>query len=324
MVLILSDEYDLSTNLVIDYLIAHNISFKRINNANKLGIKYIQLSNDNISFVITYTSMSKTIEIDSKNITSFWYRRGWFVLDKNKIVSKSIEVNKSIETYLNLENNDIIQFLYKYLKNIKHIGYFNDNYTNKMYNLMLAKNVGLSIPKSIITTNSKTILSFLHHTEKIITKAIKNGGFSINSKVSLGAFTNLINKNKIEEKPKEFAPSLVQEYIEKKLELRVFYLNGKCYTAAIFSQADEQTKVDFRRYNKECPNRVVPFNLPIGIEEKIERFMNKLDYKSGSLDLIYTKENKYVFLEVNPVGQYDAISKKCNFNLDKQIAKYLS
>jgi D-alanine-D-alanine ligase-like ATP-grasp enzyme len=51
--------------------------------------------------------------------------------------------------------------------------------------------------------------------------------------------------------------------------------------------------------------------------------MNKLDLNCGSIDMIVTPKNEYVFLEVNPVGQFGMVSYPCNYNLEKKIAEYL-
>jgi D-alanine-D-alanine ligase-like ATP-grasp enzyme len=40
----------------------------------------------------------------------------------------------------------------------------------------------------------------------------------------------------------------------------------------------------------------------------------------GSIDLIYSTDEKYYFLEVNPVGQFGMVSYPCNYQLEKKIA----
>ena len=55
------------------------------------------------------------------------------------------------------------------------------------------------------------------------------------------------------------SPIFVQEYIEKQFEIRVFFFNEMLFSMAIFSQNDMKTKVDFRNYNSERPNRCIPF-----------------------------------------------------------------
>ena len=48
--------------------------------------------------------------------------------------------------------------------------------------------------------------------------------------------------------------------------------------------------------------------------------MKLLNLNSGSLDLIRAADGKYVFLEINPVGQFGMVSYPCNYNIEKEIA----
>lgn len=43
----------------------------------------------------------------------------------------------------------------------------------------------------------------------------------------------------------------------------------------IFSQFDEETKIDYRNYNRVKPIRNVPFKLPKVIENKLKKFSKK-------------------------------------------------
>ena len=53
------------------------------------------------------------------------------------------------------------------------------------------------------------------------------------------------------------------------------------------------------------------------------KLMKDLELNTGSIDFIKTKQGRFVFLEVNPVGQYGMTSYPCNYHLDKKIAEYL-
>jgi D-alanine-D-alanine ligase-like ATP-grasp enzyme len=103
------------------------------------------------------------------------------------------------------------------------------------------------------------------------------------------------------------------------------YVNNKFFSCAILSQEDTKTKVDFRNYNSINPNKIVPIKLPKIVEESTKRLMNfyKLDY--ASIDFVYCSErNKFVFLEANPIGQFLQFSQPCNFNIEKEIATFLT
>jgi glutathione synthase/RimK-type ligase-like ATP-grasp enzyme len=118
-------------------------------------------------------------------------------------------------------------------------------------------------------------------------------------------------------------PSLFQKYIKKKYEIRSFFLGGNFFSMAVMSQSDQKTMIDFRNYNYEKPNRYVPYKLPKVLEKKLQSLMYELNLKTGSIDLIFTEEGKYIFLEVNPIGQFGMTSYPCNYYLESEIAKYL-
>ena len=51
--------------------------------------------------------------------------------------------------------------------------------------------------------------------------------------------------------------------------------------------------------------------------------MNSLGLNTGSLDIVFTKDNRFVFLEVNPSGQFGAVSETTNSNIEYEISKFL-
>jgi glutathione synthase/RimK-type ligase-like ATP-grasp enzyme len=51
--------------------------------------------------------------------------------------------------------------------------------------------------------------------------------------------------------------------------------------------------------------------------------MAELDLNFGSLDIVVTGDKRFVFLEVNPNGQYGAVSFTTNANVDYEVAKFL-
>jgi len=100
-------------------------------------------------------------------------------------------------------------------------------------------------------------------------------------------------------------------------------MDNTFYPMAIFSQNDEKTKVDFRNYNLQRPNRKTPYELEKSIENKLYALVKEMGLTSGSLDLIRTIDDRYVFLEVNPIGQFGMTSTPCNYFLEEKIAKNL-
>ncbi len=51
--------------------------------------------------------------------------------------------------------------------------------------------------------------------------------------------------------------------------------------------------------------------------------MQAMNLNTASLDLVKTKEGRFVFLELNPSGQFGMTSYPCNYYLNKVIAEFL-
>lgn len=65
--------------------------------------------------------------------------------------------------------------------------------------------------------------------------------------------TTICTREMIDQLNDTFFPCLCQKFIDKNLKIRAFFLDGKIYSMGICSTSDEQTKIDFRRYNRKHP-----------------------------------------------------------------------
>lgn len=327
MLLILSENHDISTKDVVDWLIHDNTQYVRVNDKAKMYLNCTCIKNEGTNWVINAEQsdiqFSKRIEFEK--ISAYWYRRGYINLPpfipQNETLEGNILISK-FQRYLDSNHKELIEFINDSLVTKKHVGAYKDNFKSKLINQQAALDVGLNIPATVIVSSKNEIICFKKKYNKIITKGIRNNSFNINPEVAISTLTQLVTEADIKFFPETFSPSLIQEYIEKSFELRVFYWAGKCYSTAILSQQDEQTKVDFRNYNGKKPNRIVPYKLPIEIEKKLIKFMNNVGMESGSIDIVVSLEMNYYFLEVNPVGQFSWISKSCNLQLERIIANY--
>jgi D-alanine-D-alanine ligase-like ATP-grasp enzyme len=67
----------------------------------------------------------------------------------------------------------------------------------------------------------------------------------------------------------------------------------------------------------------VPFSPPEDLKNKVSKFMNIMNLDTGSIDIIVRKDSQFVFLEVNPIGQFSDMSYNCNYFLEKKIVEKL-
>jgi len=96
------------------------------------------------------------------------------------------------------------------------------------------------------------------------------------------------------------APNIFQPYIDKAFELRCVVIGDSIFCARINSQADDVTRTDWRAGKREHEI----FALPEHVAAAIRRLMASFGLNFASMDLIVTPEGEFVFLELNPNGQW--------------------
>ena len=316
MILILSEDEDYITNFVIDWLTKE---FKTIKNSNWVNSVSLILGETKCEIS---NKLSENITLDSNDVDSFWYRRSDFVYGINK--DRIPNLYNFIHENIKREWDKLKYFQHLFLENKRSLGsYYKESHHSKLNTLFVAQIVGIKIPLTLITTNKNDLSAFKSKNGNCITKAIdrmfeiEDSGFF----QSIG--TKEVSKDMIDRLDETFLLTLFQKKINKAYELRIFYMRTQFFPMAIFSQKDKKTQLDYRNYNQEKPNRNIPYILPNKIQDKLQLLMDKLGLDSGSIDMIVTPEGEYVFLEVNPTGQFGWVSVNCNYYLEEKIANYL-
>lgn len=300
MILIISDNNDRTTVEVIRWLAALKKDFILVNDDEFFEIKIHKKK-------FFLQSQKNNFYLD--DIQSFWYRRGELQFKRLRYSHEAINIHMN-ETQHWLED-----YVLTTLESKKHINKQSNSHINKLLVLEYAQKAGLHVPEYFLAENTDEIIP-----GKTITKSITGNASldNITENKDGMMYTSIIDQK--EKYP--FFISFFQEKIEKDFEIRTFYFNGECLSMAIFSQNDNQTKTDFRKYNNEKPNRNIRYTLPNDLELKIRQLMEMLDLNCGSLDFIKSGDT-YYFLEVNPVGQFANVAYHCNYPLFKKIADYL-
>lgn len=323
MILVFAHSYDSSAKNVLHWLAYYGCNFI-CTAGSEFSIDTIKISSDKVS--VNLICHNKKILLD--DITSVWYRSEWVrvkdYFSDNSLFSKNKNFKKSVYAFLSDYWYAIRETIVLMLSMKNNLGADNLGRYNKPIALFEAKKAGMSVPNTIVTGDKKELLDFFFTNDsKIITKAYDMGFSSHEENEIFLEYTSTVSEDQIKKMPTTFKPTLFQESIDKQYEIRVFFLNGECYSTAIFSQNNLKTRVDYRRYDQEKMNRCVPYELPHSVEQSVLDFMKACNLKTGSIDIIKARDGRYVFLEVNPVGQFGALSAYSNYNLHKKVAEYL-
>ena len=191
---------------------------------------------------------------------------------------------------------------------------------NKLYQLKKASQLGFTIPDSIITSRKEDLLTFAQkHNYQIIIKPISQGRI-IEDNSFENIFTNVVRKEHFESIEKyDLTPCIFQECIEKKYEIRVTIVNGILFSAKVESQLNDKTKIDWRKEKLEFKK----YELPKNISDKCLSLLEELNLNFGAIDLIKTMRDEYVFLEINPNGQWAWIEFDTGLPISDEIINFL-
>lgn len=313
MILIISQAYDNATSYIEEWLLHLGKQVTVVSDYNRIKSICYQISKEGkVSFRIGLSN-GNTLNLDS--IRAVWYRKGTLLFE-DKLPDTNDQLSKVIIEHIENEWLTLREAVILAVQEKFHIGNYFRRIPNKLETLRIAAQTGWDIPFTLVSSNRNEVVN--HFIRKNI--IVKNIQDTLSTNDGHSLIYQRTKEIKSEELPATFSPSLFQEKIEKKYELRVFFLNGKCYSMAIFSQQDDQTATDFREYNHQHMNRYVPYKLADELESKAIKFMNSMGLNSGSIDIVVTPDERFVFLEVNPNGQFGFVNSACNYHLNKKIA----
>lgn len=294
----------------------------RINgDENRYSFQYL----DSTGIYYKASQNGKIINLEDAD-SCWWRRQGIYV--STMTAANHTQIGDDLNPFmapgnqwLSLEATRLREYIYSRLYKRISINLGRPSFDfNRLEILEMAKQCGLSIPKFAVVTNMNDVYHYCNLWGHCVSKAISNGLYNEVNHKRFYTYTELIEPGDIASDVNIF-PSLISECIDKAYEIRSFYLDGEFFSMSIFSQSDELTKIDFRKY---ANNRNEPFDLPTDIKNRTKKLFEMIGINNGSIDYMVTTTGDFIFLEINPVGQYGMTDYPCNFELDYRIANYLT
>lgn len=239
-------------------------------------------------------------EIDLSTVRAAWYRR------PEKPIAHAAVRDATARTYVEQECHSVLQDLWStldcaWLPAAPHTVRYAEQ---KTMQLGLAAALGFELPPTLITTSPADLLAFHRaHGGRIVSK---QAGKAFLSTVghSLIRYTELVSTRDLAHAGAlAYCPTTFQAYVDKKVELRITVVGRQVFAAEIHSQATNHTRHDWRRYDHgQTPHH--PHELPREIAARCIALVERLKLRYGAIDMVLTPDGRYVFLEINPNGQY--------------------
>ena len=191
--------------------------------------------------------------------------------------------------------------------------------------LSVAKAMGFDIPATLITNDPMAARDFYKsHDNDIIIKALYDHSVEIQGKIYYMYTHRVLTDDLSKLVDLIYAPCVLQQRLLKKLELRITVVGDQVFAAELDPQSSVKGCDDVHRsFSADFPIPVRVFNLPDTISERCISLVESLGLKYGAIDFIVDKDDRLVFLEVNPTGDWYWIEQKVRLPITEAMVNLL-
>jgi hypothetical protein len=184
---------------------------------------------------------------------------------------------------------------------------------NKLLQLRVARDVGLSVPETLVTTDPECLRAFVAGLRgEVVVKPLKD--------TLLGQLATLeVTPEMVAHEPSvKMAPAIWQRKIGGRRHLRVCVFGSQVIAALLTS--------DLLDWRQDRNLRAAPFRLDDDVCQRLRNMLDRLGLRMGVFDFKIDDRERLWWLELNPQGQFlflenvgslDLLTPFCLFLLDE-------
>jgi glutathione synthase/RimK-type ligase-like ATP-grasp enzyme len=194
---------------------------------------------------------------------------------------------------------------------------------NKILQTQAAILAGLEVPTTILTSSPAMAAQFIDRFPSTVYKLQRSMYLPRANDLHTVYTTRVTQDVRDRLAHVSVAPCLFQEEIRKEFELRITVVGAQAFACRMDSQASPDTLLDYRKYDFE---RVAhdPYELPGDFRDMCVAFVRELGLYFASMDFVKSPDGRFVFLDLNPNGQYLWTEELAGLKISRAIATLLS
>ncbi|AYL96527.1 MvdC/MvdD family ATP grasp protein [Mucilaginibacter celer] len=314
-ILIITNKSDITSDFIVKNLSQRRLPFYRLNTED-IG-RSILVNFDFVAEKFLLKDLRLDLEIDLRSIKSVYYRRP----EVNNLYT---DVTKGELNFIRSELLFTLEGIYKILDDAFWVNkvYAIRNAENKIFQLLVAKELGFSIPPSLVTSSPHEALHFFQEYDSdCIIKPIKSGLVEGDVEEGVIFTTKVYLDNENVDRLIGF-PVYLQKLIYKHADIRVTIVGNEAYAAMIHSQGNIESEIDWRKSSQPLPHSI--YELPKAEVDRCISLTKRLGLNYGAIDFILDENENLHFLEINPNGQWAWIENRLNLNISDGITELLA
>ena len=189
--------------------------------------------------------------------------------------------------------------------------------SRKALQLQVASRLGLRVPDTLMTSDPDDVRRFIerHGMGNVIYK-IFTATHQVWRETRLFRPVDVAELDAL-----RLAPVIVQEYVRAVADVRVTVVGQRMFPMAIYTRGTSY-EVDFRVSIREA--RTEPIELPPAVKIRLHDLMARFGLAYGAIDLRLTDDGDWVFLEINPAGEFLFCETGAGFPITEAVAGWLA
>jgi glutathione synthase/RimK-type ligase-like ATP-grasp enzyme len=202
---------------------------------------------------------------------------------------------------------------------------------NKFIQLKFAKAYGIRIPRTLVTAQPGHFRTFLQTEGVVVAKPLDGYVWEDASGEARSAFASVLDVERGSQLSDEDIAQCVtiyQERIDKVFDVRMVVMGRDIFAYKILQEGEQH--FDFRiGFYKENHLRYEPVDIPVELKTKVINLMEAMKINFVSADFVLTADGEFVFLDLNPNGQWlfietgrpeaDVGQKFCSFFVEGSV-----
>ncbi len=186
---------------------------------------------------------------------------------------------------------------------------------NKMYQLLLASNLGMACPHTVVTN---TVPDGIHPTRRYVIKPLDTTVLRVGKKEAF-VYANVVQGSELIAADFGLAPTVIQEFIGPKVDARVTVVGTDVFAVEIRLR-NAIIEGDWRKEKENV--QYIPFTLPESLSCKCIQMLEALNLSFGAFDFA-VRDGTFYFLEVNPTGEWAWLVDSAGQNIHYSICNLL-
>ena len=319
MILIITSRTDITADLVVLELQRRHLPYFRLNTEDFPASIDISWTANSPDIPFELRKGRDVLSLDT--ISSVWYRRPG-TPNPSRVLTEIADIDfarRESQAYLQDLWPTLDCFWISQPERIRAA-------ENKLLQLRLAHDCGLDVPSTVITNVPDVAKTFFKRHSRIIVKPLRSQIIAVGDTHAVVPFATLLSSENAEQLADllRFAPVVVQNFVAKVFDLRVTVVGSRVFATEIHGNPGDGTAVDWRRARDISSLRHIPHHVPSCISTGVLALIRRLGLQFGALDFAVTSDNRYVFLELNPNGQWAWIEQLTGAPISGAIVDLLS